>query len=132
VKVIDASTLSKYILKEPGWRKLPQHLREGISVDHVVKETANSIWKAYQRGYITPTDAEMKYKALKKLAEKVIIIVNQQEVMDEAFNIAINNAITVYDALYIALAKTRGVPLVTSDNTQASIAEKLNIKVVKC
>ena len=132
MKVIDASILSKYILKEPGWRKLPQYLREGISVDHVVKETADSIWKAYQRGYITLTDAEVKYRALENLAEKVLIIVNQREVMDEAFEIAINNAITVYDALYVALAKMRGIPLVTSDNRQASIAEKLNIRVVKC
>jgi len=132
VIVIDASALSKYILKEPGWEDIPCYLKKGVSVDHVLKEVANSIWKAYSRGHIGLEDAEIKYSALRKIADKVIEVIDQEKLMDKAFKIALNNAITVYDALYVALAEEERLPLLTSDGKQADIAEKLGVKVVRC
>ena len=129
---IDASALSKYILKEPGWVKMGGYLRSGVSVDHVEKEVANSIWKAYVLGYIGLEDAMIKFKALRRIVSKVIVIFDENRVMDSAFNIALENKVTVYDALYIALAGERGLPLLTADRKQADAAEKLGIKTIKC
>lgn len=46
--VIDASALSKYVLKEEGWEEVRRFVRERrplYSVDHVLKECFNAIWK---------------------------------------------------------------------------------------
>jgi predicted nucleic acid-binding protein len=48
VIVIDASTLAKFVLREENWERVYEVLsKETISVDHVVKEIANAIWKYY-------------------------------------------------------------------------------------
>lgn len=126
--VLDASTLAKFILKEPGWENLTSFVKEGVSVDHIFKEVANSVWKAYYMGYISLKDAKLKYEALRKLLELTIEIADEKEVMNEAFHIAIENKITIYDALYIALAKVKKLKLVTSDSKQANIAKEIGIK----
>lgn len=45
-----------------------------------------------------------------------------------SFKIASTRKITIYDALFIALAKN--FPLITSDKKQAAIAKLENIKVI--
>ena len=46
--VIDASTLAKFVLRDENWERVYELLsKETISVDHVVKEVANAIWKHY-------------------------------------------------------------------------------------
>lgn len=45
--VVDASALVVFLLKEPGWRELGNHLVNAVSLDMVVKEATNIIWKAY-------------------------------------------------------------------------------------
>jgi len=46
--VIDASALSRFILKEERWRRVVNYLISAISVDHVVKEVSNAIWKSHR------------------------------------------------------------------------------------
>jgi predicted nucleic acid-binding protein len=44
VIVIDASILAKFVLREENWEKVYEILsKETISVDHVVKEVANTM-----------------------------------------------------------------------------------------
>jgi len=50
--------------------------------------------------------------------------------LDKAFDIATQNSIPVYDALYIAQAITHNVPLATSDKRQAEVAEKLKVQAI--
>jgi len=64
VIVIDASILAAYILKEPGWEKLEQFIVHAFSVELIIKEVANSIWKAYYRELISRGDAKKKFDAL--------------------------------------------------------------------
>ena len=129
--VIDASSLAKYVLKEEGWLKVEEYLlKEVCSIDHVIKEVANAIWKhstIYSR--VGEETAETMYGILKKLVEENIVKIERQDkYVDEAFKIALQNKITVYDALYLAQAKHYG-KLLTSDMKQAKIAEKLGIEV---
>ena len=129
--VIDASSLAKYVLKEKEWLKVEEYLsKEACSIDHVIKEVANAIWKhtaIYSR--VSEETAETLYRILKKLVkENIVKIESQDKYIDEAFKIALQNKITVYDALYLAQAKHYG-KLLTSDMKQAKIAKKLGIKV---
>lgn len=130
--VIDASALIKYLLKEPGREVVERYLIAGTcSVDHLVKEVSNAIWKhttLYRR--ISEENARALFAALFKLIEeKIVLIEPQEKYVHQAFEIALNNEITIYDALYIAQAKANNAKLLTSDKKQANVARGLGIAV---
>jgi len=131
VIVIDASALSKYILREKNWIEVENYLLKGLySIDYIVKEVANSLWKhtvVFNR--FSEKEYRVAYMILKKIVEEeVIMLENQMRYIDEAVEIAFKNKITVYDSLYIAQALKYG-ELLTSDKKQVEVAEKLGIKV---
>ncbi|MEM1611336.1 MAG: type II toxin-antitoxin system VapC family toxin [Sulfolobales archaeon] len=130
--VIDASSLAKYLLREENWREIEGYLLEPVySIDHVVKEVTNAIWKhARTHRYISRNTALVIYNQLKRLVdEKIILIEPQEKYLDRAFIIALDNDIPIYDALYIAQA-LEYKKLLTSDNKQATIAKKLGIETI--
>jgi predicted nucleic acid-binding protein len=55
---------------------------------------------------------------------KIVRIVPQTEHFSKALEIATKYKITIYDALFIALAANLGQSLLTSDKKQAEISEK--------
>ena len=132
VIVVDASALAKYILREDNWRSIRSFLeKETISLDHVVKEVANAIWKkSAMLKQEPPNIAKMRLQLLRKLVdEDVVKIEDELMYLDKAFEIAIENGLTVYDALYIAQAIAHHAELLTSDKRQAEVAKKLGVKV---
>jgi predicted nucleic acid-binding protein len=72
VIVIDASTLAKFVLKEENWERVYELLsKETISVDHVVKEVANAIWKHYSIHKACSLDVAIKrFQLLRKIMMK--------------------------------------------------------------
>jgi predicted nucleic acid-binding protein len=121
VIVIDASALAKFILKEEGWERVADFLKAGtISVDHVMKETA--IWKRLIQREISFEDAKSMFEAMKEILNKAVVIENEMNYIDEAFEISIKRNITIYDSLYIALAKKKKLELLTSDEIQTQTA----------
>ena len=128
--VIDASSLSKYLLKEENWRKIRKYLVMSVySVDHIVKEVSNAIWKhAVLFNRITKDTATILHKQLKRMVEEEILILEPGNLyVDKAFKISLNHKITFYDSIYLAQALKYG-ELLTSDQKQAEISKKLNIK----
>ena len=128
--VIDASTLSKYLLKEENWREVKKYLIMGVySVDHIVKEVSNAIWKhSVFFNRITKDNAILLYKQLKRMLEEEILILDPENLyIDKALEISLNYKITFYDSIYLAQALKYG-ELLTSDQKQAEISKKLNIK----
>ena len=128
--VIDASSLSKYLLKEENWREVRKYLAMGVySVDHIIKEVSNAIWKhtvLFNR--ITKDTATVLREQLKRMVEEEILILEPGNLyVDKAFKISLNHKITFYDSIYLAQALKYG-ELLTSDQKQAEISKKLNIK----
>ncbi len=73
---------------------------------------------------------ELALKIVRDLVEgKPFPLEPQEGYLAEAFEISVKSKITIYDALFIALAKKRNLELVTSDENQADAARKLNVKV---
>jgi len=133
VIVIDASALAKYVLHEDGWEEVSRYIREMrplYSVDHVLKEVANAIWKhAFIRKLITAKVALQLYNLLERLTvSQAIILEDELKYVKRAIEIALKHGITVYDALYIAQAEKLG-ELLTSDEIQESISRELRIRV---
>ena len=130
--VIDASALAKYVLREEGWELVARAMTvRTVSLDHVVKEVANAVWKRAVVLKVEPVDvAVRRYSILRKLVDKGIVVLEDElSYIDEAFDIAVRTKLTVYDALYIAQALRKGATLVTSDKRQAMAAEELGVQV---
>ena len=60
----------------------------------------------------------------------VITLKPQDEVIDDAFSMALKYGVTVYDALYIAYANKNRALLLTSDRKQAEVAKRIGVSVV--
>jgi len=45
VIVVDASAVIAFILREEGWENLKPYMKKGLSVDHLVKEFYNAVWR---------------------------------------------------------------------------------------
>jgi predicted nucleic acid-binding protein len=131
VIVIDASTLAKFILKEEGWEEVAEQLKAGtLSLDLVVKEVANAVWKRFRQGAVSREEAKSMLNALKEIQERAIKIEEELTYLDGAAEIAFDRDITIYDSLYIALAKQKGLKLLTADETQASVATAENVDTI--
>ena len=129
--VIDTSILVKFILKEEDWNKVADFLKAGtISVDLVIKETVNAIWKRVMRKEISLEEAKDMFEAMKEILNKAVIIENEMDYIDEAFEISIRRNVTVYDSLYIALAKKKKLELLTADEIQAQVASLEEVRAI--
>ncbi len=127
--VIDASSLAKYILRENNWDKVRKYLRgESFSLTLAMAEVSNAIWKHHVLyGAISFKDAKTMFDALKKLGD-VVVFEPFERYLDVAIRISLEEKVTVYDALYLAQAKSFG-SLLTSDEKQYKVAEKIGVKV---
>ncbi len=129
--VIDASALAKFILKEEGWERIADFLKAGtISVDHVVKEVASAIWRRLMRKEISLEDARRMFEAMKEVISKAVVIEDEMDYTDEAFEISIRRSITVYDSLYIALSEKMKLRLLTADEIQAQAASAEEVHTI--
>ncbi len=81
-------------------------------------EVANSIWK-------NPNVATDVASALVKLAVRVSpTLVNPEEsVVEMAMRVARRTMLTFYDAVYLALARSLSIPLITADRKQLSASD---------
>jgi len=131
VIVVDASVLAAFILKEPGWRGLAGYIKRCTSVDHVLKEVSNAIWRAcIVKGYIDLSSARELLEVLMSLVERNMVLEPEERYLSEALEVALEDKITVYDALYIAMARARNLPLLTLDKGQARVARSYGVEVV--
>ncbi len=103
------------------------YLKIAISVDHIVKEVANAIWKATMRKIMSLNDAKQALSILRRLIGTNIVLYSELQYLDKAFEISLSRGITIYDALYIVLALDRKLPLLTLDAKQREVARELGI-----
>lgn len=80
-------------------------------------ECANILWKYVRRFQYPIHNATSDIEALRQLA---LDVVSTADLLPEAFEIATRHIITAYDACYLALANTLGVPLITADGKLAN------------
>ena len=128
---VDASAVVAFFLREEGWEKLAEYMRETVSLDLVVKEFYNAVWRAVRlHRRLSPDDAEKALTLFRKYIDGNMLLRNELDYVDKGFRIALDEGITVYDALYIALALEESTPLLTLDNRQRHIAQKYGIAVL--
>jgi len=129
VIVVDASALAAFLLREEGWRSLAGYLVSAVAPDHVVKEVANALWKAARAGALTGQESRKAFGLLLRMVGRSLVLEPELEYLGRAFEISLAHGIAVYDALYIALALERDLPLLTLDREQGRVAEALGVRV---
>jgi predicted nucleic acid-binding protein len=128
-RVIDSSALAKLLLKEEGWKRVEEIIVEKpFTLDLAIKEVANAIWRRVV--LLHDIDIEKVLTLLNHLLElkKVLRVEPQDQYIVQAFTIALENNIAVYDALFIAQAMIKKATLVTSDKRQFDVAQKLGVE----
>ena len=115
VLVVDASVAVKWLLPEPG-RENALRLQDPAFELHAPAfldvEVTNILWKSCRQGRLTLADAET---CLSDVPWWPVPRHLDATLLQSAFDIAIQTARTVYDCLYLALATTLGVQMVTAD-----------------
>ncbi len=134
--VLDASFLVKLVLEEKGSEKARSlariWARNGetlATIDLALPESLNAIWKHCRK--IGDLDTDEAYETIRDLLKlwTTLRIYSSKEVTREAFKLAVEEDITVYDALYIQLAISTRASLATFDEKLAEIATKHGVAV---
>ncbi len=128
---IDASALVKFLLKEEGWRKVEDALKEGaLSVDLILKEVSNAILKRFRRKEMVREEVDAVLRALEILAGRALKIEEEKEYIRGAIKLALESGVTVYDAIYIVFSKAKNIALMTADKRQTNVALREGVNVV--
>ena len=133
--VIDSSALAKFLLGEDNWETVAKILKSGeeiYSADLLVVELTNVIWKhSILHKRITVDQARVLYEKLDKLVDRRVIVLKESRVyLRDTLDISCNANISIYDSLFLAMAKEFKAKLVTSDRKRYELALKLNIPAV--
>jgi len=120
--VVDASVaikwLSPFRLESlvPQSRGLLDRWQQGavelIAPDLIWLEVASAHWKAVRQNRCTSSDAET---SLATLHSQDLPTVPSEQFIELALRIALQHGRTVYDSLYVALAVTLNLELITAD-----------------
>lgn len=129
MRVIDSSALVKYFSRESGWEEVERIMLEGVvTLDLAVKELANALRKKVSGNEMS---FEIAARIIRDVVEgKPFPVEPQEPYLVEAFEMALRNDVTVYDALFVAMAKRKGLELVTCDEKQAKAARREGVKAV--
>ncbi|MCM2264839.1 MAG: type II toxin-antitoxin system VapC family toxin [Desulfuromonadales bacterium] len=117
--VVDASVLIKGYLPESGSEQAADLLARFaagevhlLAPELLLAEVGNILWKRVRRQDLTSDEAREIGQAMAALP---LQLVPTQPVLTLALELALLLDITVYDAIYVAVSKVHGVPLLTAD-----------------
>ena len=126
MKVIDSSALVKYVVKEPGWKKVEEFILAGcVTVDLALKELGNALWKRVIRKELDQSLATKLMNII--LTRRLVRIYPQEPLLVKALELSANISLPIYDTIYIALARELKSELITSDIKQANKAEEVGV-----
>ena len=116
VFVVDASVVIKWFVPEihsDAARRLLSAPNQYLSPDLLFPEVGNTIWKKVRRGELT---AEEGRKLAADVTTVAVDIVSTRRLMIDAHALAMMTGVTVYDALYLALAVRLETQMITADD----------------
>ena len=128
--VIDASSVSKLLLKEEGWKSVASYLDQNLcATDFVLIEAANAIWKHKHKKGFTSGEARVAFEKLEEIGKDIVLLEPVESYLEEGLNIALKEDMPIYDAIYLAQARKYGT-LLTSDGPQGKMAGGYGIRVI--
>jgi len=130
--VIDASVLIKFYVPEVLFdraERLLANVEKGdielSAPDLIYPEVGNILWKKNRLKELTRSEAEEITDAILSLPLKIEA---SRSILPLAIDIAIACGITVYDAIYVSLAKVYETTMITADRKLADALAKTDLK----
>lgn len=120
IVVVDTSALIRlYVPDGPIPDNLEEHILSALSAETTLlipelalAEFAQVLWKKEQAGYLTSTEVDEIMSAFLDLPLETF---GHYDILSEALSLARRYSLSVYDALFLALAGNRKAELVTAD-----------------
>jgi len=129
--IIDPSALVAYLLEESGFEKTRDLLAEGVDGPALLlTESSNAVLEASKSKRIDRSDADKAIGVLLDLRGSNIRVHDEADLLESAFAIAADHGLTMYDAVYLALAVKVGGGLASKDRKQIETAKALGIEIV--
>lgn len=125
VLVVDASVVIKWFVPEihsdAARRLLATDHHQYLSPDLLFPEVGNVIWKKVRRGELTADEGHRLAADISRIAVETV---PTRGLMIDAHALAITTGLTVYDAMYLALAVRLKTELVTADDRLGRIVSR--------
>ncbi|MGC9105869.1 MAG: type II toxin-antitoxin system VapC family toxin [Thermoprotei archaeon] len=111
--------------KEEGWERAREQIRGATTLDLAIIEATNAVWKKLTlTKELDERSANIIIEVLTTHLPKAVEVRNSLDYLKRAFEIAKEERVTVYDALFVALAESLNEDLVTCDEKQYEVALK--------
>ncbi len=113
--VVDASVVAKWFFLDEYSEACCQLISveyQLLAPDLVWSEVGNVVWKRFRRGEITTEEATQLVADFLRMPLEAV---SSHDLLGSAIEIALATEITVYDAMYLALAISRGCQVVTAN-----------------
>jgi predicted nucleic acid-binding protein len=117
--VVDSSVVIKWFVVEvhsPEARRLLTEYQNGsltlLAPDLLNAEIGTIVWKKQTLQNMAAKDAEQVIETFRKLS---FTFVSNENLLNDAYQLAVKHQRTVYDMLYVALSIREGCDFVTSD-----------------
>jgi len=130
--IIDASVLIKFFVPEVLSAKAEQLLarvEEGsvklFAPDLIYAEAGNTLWKKHRLKELTQSEVGKIIDLINSIPLKVEA---SKTLLPLAIDIAIAYEVTVYDALYLSMAKVYETQMMTADRKLFDLTAKTNLK----
>jgi predicted nucleic acid-binding protein len=130
--VIDASVVIKFYIPEILSEKSQEVLTRAAdgelvlyAPDLLYPETGSILWKKQRLHELTPAEV---YEIVNSITSLPIRIASAKQVMPLAVDIAMYSGITVYDAMYVAVAGIYETRMITADRKLTAALAKTEFK----
>lgn len=117
--IVDTNVALKWVLNEPDSADAVRVANDiaaaggkFLLVDIARVEALNVIWQQYHRRLLSETRAR---SALADFQQIPLVIIETEPILDDAFDLALQFDIAVYDACFVAAVKQAGCLGVTAD-----------------
>jgi predicted nucleic acid-binding protein len=126
---IDVCGAMEILLRKEKADKFSKTLKESalvVAPDLYIAELTNTFWK-YHRAKIFTKDECLRY--IRDGLAYVDRFIDSGELWQEAFSEGINNSHSIYDMLYMVVARRNDGILITSDSVLAAICKDNSIQI---
>ena len=116
VFVVDASLVVKWFIPEiysEAARRWLGASHDYVAPDLLFSEAGNTVWKKVRRKELEETEGR---QLVKDLAQVAVETVATRNLLEDALAVALTAGITVYDAMYLALAVRLETEVITGDD----------------
>ena len=120
VFVVDASLVIKWFIPEihsVAARRWLDASHDYLAPDLLFSEAGNAVWKKVRRRELEETEGR---QLVTDLAQIAVETVATRSLVDDAVGLALTAGVTVYDAMYLALAVRLDTAVITGDDRFAN------------